>query len=283
MLKSYKASRKKGATLGLVAVVALVVIAVGIAFFFLIRMLGASSELNCSVEAATLNAAKAALRKPTVNVAKLGLTEFAGLGENGSDEISLYTYNKAVAAVLLVAMNAEEEKTASARAHAKKIADDLVKLGTALADKMKDEPDIESAFDGFSRFNSLKFLGRDSKFVRTAPLEFAYLKPGRSTNIYFDPKEIPPSVNLSPYLNTDKDAARSETGQPYVRGYVPLSVGGITCWGVPVFPCDRPHQISLTDFDAAREFPNRAVQDAIPPNALKAIAKAQDARTSYFI
>lgn len=274
---------QRGATLGLIAALCLFVILSGLAFIFLIRMLGGSGELNHSVEAAIRNAAKAALVRPTVNVKDIGLLEFAGLGENGSDEISLYTYNKAVAAAMLVAMNAQEEKTESARAHAQKMSADLAKLGTALSGAMRNETDIEEAFDDFSNLNNLKLLGTKKGFIRIAPMEFAHMRPGGSTNIYFDPKEIPPSIDLSSFLNTDSGAPKSSTGQPYVRGYVPITLAGITCIGTPVFPNDRAHQVAMSDFDAARNFGDEEFRKRLPPNALKSVAKAQETQSGYYI
>ena len=57
-----KPRRRKGATLGLVAVSLLVIIVIGVGCYFLIKLCGGGREVGNSTDAGTLNVAKYALR-----------------------------------------------------------------------------------------------------------------------------------------------------------------------------------------------------------------------------
>src|SRR6516164_3576047 len=61
-------SRKRGATLGLVAALALVITLLGIAFFFFAKLVGGHRELEHATDSGNLNVAKQSLRSPYLRV-----------------------------------------------------------------------------------------------------------------------------------------------------------------------------------------------------------------------
>src|SRR5262249_39980734 len=100
-----------------------------------------------------------------------------------------------------------------------------------------------------------------------------------------NPNSLSPAFNLDQYLNTSSQARKSPTGQPYLKGFIPIAVGDATIFGVPVFPEDRPHLVTNSEFEQSRKLPlvTAAQQDAIPPNSFKGRGEARAASAQQFV
>lgn len=267
--------RRVGATLALSVVCLLIIVLLGIFVLVVVKVMGGGREIAHATDSGILAAAKRALRTPSVDVNALGTPEFKGLGEGNSDSISLITYNRAVALMMLVALNADEENTAQARQNALLLHEQLKKLGTRLSSDIKSGI-LDGAFDEFAQANSVKMLGFNSITQRQRSLESGFMKPGGNTNVYINPASISPALDLTKYLNT-QSIVKSSTGQFYISGYRPLSVAGLTLFGVPVFPQSSPHLIRTGDFLDAKSLPGAgAALPSIPPNSFMAASQAKE-------
>lgn len=283
MMKTRKRNRK-GATLGLVATCAVIIAIIGVAFFFLSEVINGSREVSNAVDAGVLNTAKKALSEPTINATAIGTPEFSGLGENDSDEIALITYNRAVALTLMVAMNAQEENTTLALNRSQLLSDQLKVLGKALRDGLSGGSNLNDAFDSFATINNVKMMGKGNTVSRFTQVDCAYMKAGGSTNVFFNPASLSPTVSLSAFLNTDPSAKKSTTGQPFLRGYVPVALANASIFGVPVFPGDRPHLVATRDFNNSGTLPAAGNNsNAIPPNTYRGRGQARRQQSPDFV
>lgn len=262
-------SRRRGATLALMVMVIFVIVLAGLAFFFLTQLLSGSRQTSYAVDAGALNTAKQALKEPKVNALSINAPQFAGLGEDNSDEINLMTYNRAVAVSLLIMLNAEEEKTAQANENVQRAVKDLEKLGGALAKELNSGYQLNFAFDRLVNSNKANMVGQ-GKVSRVDNIFSAYMKPGGSTNVAFNPASIVGVPNMTNYLNVQEGARKSRSGQFYMKGYVPLAAGQASIFGVPVFPGLPPHLVTATDFQNAKILPAAEGKiETIPPNAFQ--------------
>ena len=138
-----KPRRRKGATLGLVAVSLLVIIVIGVGCYFLIKLCGGGREVGNSTDAGTLNVAKYALRSSLASAPipsdATGYQFFAGCADpnlkdasgNPIQAISLFTYNRCVAQALLMAINRRSTRCCpTAVAHANQVFSQLQTIGT---------------------------------------------------------------------------------------------------------------------------------------------------------
>lgn len=249
-----------GGVLVLVIAMLLVTVMVGVALVTVCRLVFTQRGATNSADAAVLNVAKQAGYNPTVNAVSIGTPEFAGLGDNHGNEISLLSYNNAVAKTIVVALSAEEEETPEARNAARHMKAQLDKLAAALVNAIRSSGKLEKAFDDMAMANSQKVQG--STVRRASTIEWSYYGPGEASSIYFDPESFDEETfaKLDRYLK--KDGPRSPHGQYYLKGYEPVSFAGVTVEALPVFPGQQPHLISNADFERGKS------QQHILPNSL---------------
>src|SRR6516162_829530 len=117
---------KRGATLSLVAAVAVIIVLIGCAFFFLARIMGGDKQSVNATDAGALTAARSILAVSIPSNSAVIAPEFQGLGVNvppdpnqpnlapgAPDPVfgkyNLFAYNRAAGACALMAMNASED------------------------------------------------------------------------------------------------------------------------------------------------------------------------------
>lgn len=215
-----KPRRRNGATLGLIAVVVLVIIAIGVLCYFFAKIMGGGREVANATDAGTLAVAKDALRSTTAAVdipSNGGYADFQYLNDpKHPNKITLYTYNRAVAQALLCCMNAAQENpsgTGTAISNADLVFQQLQTLGNDLRDTLKATSgtpyDHAGIFNAMSVRNTTRMYGNNATEV-TNLYRTAMISPAGSTNIYFDPSSFPPNVvgptqeSSSPYSDSLK-------------------------------------------------------------------------------
>ena len=301
-----KPRRRNGATLGLVAVSVLVIIMIGVGCYFLAKICGGGREMTNATDAGTLNVAKNALRSTQASVA--APSEFTALADPpGSGLIDLYTYNRAVAQALIVAMNAQDENFGTATTNAGLEFTQLKTLGTAIQAKLIDQATLAPAFAAIANptTNSMKMFGGNA--INQTGYDYALLKPAGSTNIAFYSATFPngnPPPNLIAAVATqitpeqrlpgapplafwDTNAGAASPGtsvfsNQYMAGYQSIGpVAGQTFIGVPVFPAQKPHLVTLTDFKSAAD---RFTDPAgwTPPNCFSLTSQSKESTSNTF-
>lgn len=263
--------QKNGSTIWLVIAGILILAIIGIAFIYISRIMSGGMEVANAVDAGTLNVAKQALVRPSVDVGSGDLTQFAGLGEDGSNnEINLATYNRAVALAIMVAANAEDENTAEARNHARLVFIRLKQLQAALSARFDENLSLGGAFINCAEPNAPRMLGPSSTVRDQGTIQSGYFHVGGASNIYFVDNQLPPGRDLSQFLVSDAAAGTAPGGHRWLAGYKPISIGQETYYATPVFPGKTPHLISQRDFggiDAIAGVPTPG--QAVLPNCFR--------------
>ena len=278
-----KLRRRRGATLGFVAIIVLVIAILGVAFFVMAKMLGGGREIANAVDAGVLNVAKIAIRTPAKDANSFSNPDvaqnFALLGESPRN-LDLLTYNRLVAQSILVALNAKEEGTLLSAQNARKVWIALKDVASFIRTNQDKSAVMGSYFDSLSRANNIKMLGNNS--IDLSDYGVSFMKRGASTNIWIDPA-ILATVSGGSTVPINSTGHSSASGKKYMAGYVPMSVSlpatadSLTFAGVPVGPGDRPHLVKLGEFqnDAKDDFivgkgAPAYPPDTLPPNSYKA-------------
>jgi len=265
--------RRRGSTLGLVAICVLVIIVIGIAVFFLSKIMGGGREVANATDAGTLNAAKQMLK---ISVPpETSPYDFSGLVyPPNATGITLLTYNRAVATALLISINAQKVG-GSAPGKAAQVIAEVNKMGDALTAQILSG----STFSDLK--NDTRMWGNHG--VNGAVSDVAYMKsqdPG-ATNVYFNTDSLDGfALPTSPTQFSPLNQLPGGVQNPgkYMAGYKPINppVGG-QLYGTPIMPQQAPHLVSLADFNA-----NKAKFGSAPPNALKADASSFEQKSAVF-
>lgn len=281
--------RRKGATLTLVAVCTVIVIAIGICFFLLLKIFGGGRELANADDAGTLNVAKQAILQPSKDALSFNnndiKTNFAVYGDPDR-MLSLINYNRLVAHAAIVAFNARQEGSRDAARNARKVWDALNEVAAFLRRELEDIDYANLHFDAIAGANSSKMLGGNKISVRDYGV--SYMKRGGSTNLTVDPAilEVTGAASLLP---VNLSGQKSPDGLSYMSGYTPFSVqlmatgDVLTYCGVPVGPQDRPHLVRYGDFESNQKddfiqgkgmpaYP----EDVLPPNSFKVQCQSRE-------
>lgn len=271
--------RRKGATLGLVAIATVILVVLGLAFFFLTKLLGGSRELQHTSDAGVLNIAKQSVQQPAQALSAFPnndvASNFALLADNGN--ANLLCYNAFVAQGALVALNAKELQTPQAATNAKKVWKAVNDVGEYLRGELELGSSAQQWFDGLASNQSLKML--NSSGGTMSAYGVAYMRHGGATNVYIDDKLLTALGPQSSSLPKNTGSLTAPGGFKYLAGYKPITVDisagdRLTFSGVPVFPQSNPHLVSTEDFNGstgdnfatAAGYPTKT----LPPNAFKA-------------
>ncbi len=282
-----KLRRRKGATLGMVAVLVLAILIIGIAFFLLAKMMGGGRELAGATDAGTVNISKVALLKPSKLAKDFSnpdvASNFEGLGDDGS--LCLANYNRLVAQSIIVALNAKDEGTSLAGRNAEKVWRALNDVGQFLRQNHENTNVMGGYFLNIAGANNLKMMGKNK--VGISDYAISFMKRGGSTNVFVNPI-LQSTFNAAGQIPTNSSGRSSPTGNKYLAGYTPLSVAvpsgnTLVLTGVTVCPQDRPHLVNLgefnnlsgDDFIAGSGSPAYPA-DTLPPNTFKASAINED-------
>jgi hypothetical protein len=311
-----RSKREQGATMALTAAIALVLVMIGFAFFFVAKMLGGGSELQHQTDSGNLNVAKQALRSPKLNVFGPGPYDisnsatvaeiqrnFSLLQDPANGQLDLLVYNRLVAQALLVALNAADENTPAAKADAQAViallTDPNFGVGPNLTKKLTSDPALDDSFTQLASLGNLRMLAPGSSEQDTPALkDVSYmLSPNGGNayagNVYFNLSSIPASQQTNFYNTyTVQKTFNSPDPNPgtfnYIAGYEALNVPGVTgngvaLMGVPLRPHQNPHIVDGTDFETAKISPlaitGGVANSAVPPNAFKAGGRGINART----
>lgn len=305
-----KLNRRRGATLGLVAVAVLVIIVLGVGFFILSQILGGGREVANATDAGVLNVARRAL-SPTLIQVQLPPTDtdsdpkkdFLGFAVNATgtansstgifdpthNRISMLALNRIVAQSIIVACNAQDLGTSTASQHAHDVARAAKEISTSLKNLVEGSSGpLPSQFTTVAHSNNTKMFQGNK--VELTGLQSTFLRPGLSTNVYVSPDlEAAISVSLPSNLKSNfhhPNALKHDLGgqEQYIAGYIPFSVnagpnGPIEIAGIPIFPKQKPHLVDVGEFNAGAA---PAGVNYLPPNAFRANSRTQDNNSGGF-
>jgi hypothetical protein len=253
---------------------------VGMAFFFVLKLLGGFKEIQNATDASDLNIAKQALRSPAIAVSPgIEQNNFSGLVDaNGL--VNLLTYNRLVGQTLLVALNAQAEATSQSKDHAASLIQALQGNSSSLGGRLKTNlsggNQVDSFFSAIADKSVAEMFSAGSVRFQSSDYQAAFMKPGGSTNVFLDPSILPtgstfPSSGFS-------SGHQSSQNFSYVAGYAPIDISNIgSIAGAPVFPGQAPHLVSCFDFNSDTISPVSGV--FLPPNAFMSTGQSTEAHS----
>jgi hypothetical protein len=295
-----KLRRRRGATLGLVAVIVLFIAILGIGFFFLSKIMGGGREVANATDAGAMNVAKRALMEPTVNAP--ANDEFDGLGvdtatgiPNNTGTINLLAYNRAAGRALLVALNARAIGPASSKL-AGDVIDKLEILGKNLQNQLNGGGLLPGYFDTMAKAQNVKMMGPTSDVKLSMDIKPAWMitQDGdgmQKTNVYINKAVIDMmgnptvsnlytattvnSANVKSKGSWPQGAFSSSSGHNFIRAYDKnMTLSNYldkAVLGAAVGPQDRAHLVHLGQFDTCATAVGYA-----PPNSWKTQSQSQN-------
>lgn len=284
-----KLNRRRGATLGLVAVCVFVIILLAVGFFILAKIIGGEREVANATDAGVLIVARNAMSPTIVGV------DFSSVGANASDFIgldeqitglgttggraSMQNINRIIAQAILVGLNAQHIDTAEAASNAQTVANTAKQVATQLRTKLYNSSTLNGHFTNVAHDNNTK-MWQGNKVNLVGNIESSFMRPGYSTNVYFHSGLKTPASPPGNITNQNTGAVTSTTGSsPYMAGYVnwniPVGNGqSVDIAGIPIFPQTQPHLVDVGEFDGALTDPVGG--NYLPPNAFKATSQAAE-------
>jgi hypothetical protein len=287
--------RSRGQTLGLVAVVTLVLTVAGIGCYLLMMLMGGGRETSNATDAGDLSIAKSAIAYPRKKLSAFPNPDvrnnFSALTDDGY--VDLKVYNRMVAQSLLVALNAKDSLSPTAGNNAVKVWRALNDVAEFIRVDESDKTVMGPFFTKASAANSTRMLSQETLVMQD--LSVSFMRRGQSTNIAVNPVVLAGYHN-DPNLPIDVQGRNSpKFGVKYLAGYTPYMVplpngSKLAFSGITMLPGDRPHLVSTSDFDKDREDDFMVGKglpaypaNTLPSNSFKSTGKATVSTNKTFL
>jgi hypothetical protein len=309
--------RKKGATLGLIPVLLLVMILIGMATFIFTELFGGNRQLINATDAGALATARNLLAvglMPTEvsqlppefqalgvdnSGAPTGVDGSTGLAANNSI-FNVYAFNRAAGLTLLIALNAAEDGSPSAISNANTLINALNTFGTNLNADLANDPSFANTFIDLSSSNQTTMLGTSNiELGNNEKVQFASIPSEGKANIYFNSAMYSGDPLLTNWVNQlivnsgtlstvnsryNTSDPNAQSGQPFVKGYQALDMTAVT--GVngfdPVVYATAVNPQKLPHMIDQTRFNNSGVSNSCyaPNNAVKAQGEVTEGHTN---
>lgn len=289
--------RKRGATLAFATVLALVLVVLGVGFFFFSMYMGAQNETKNATDAGALNVAKQVLSDSAVTYIITGndqeefFRDVTGnvlpnnpLGNIGDGKVTLTNINRIWAKALFVAVNADAAGSArgDTSANVQAALDGAQSITDRLVQKLTNETTLEKYFEAYSMPNSTRMLGTNTKVTAWSGddhWETSLMDRGSESNIELT-GNLPPGYNLQNGYSTGTKRKSNATGannKTFLTGYTPLTVQDQTFWQVPFQFDGKPHLVSNAYFRKNQQQTTQLPEkwDKAVPNAFSVGGKVQ--------
>lgn len=283
-----------GSITALSAALAGVLVVLGVGFFFFVMYMDAQKETKNAVDAGTLNAGRKAL--DNINVKVLPNSCFYDITsdktdnkfENCDGNINLRRINRMWAEAMLIRINAMANDAkgngGSGSSNAQSAFNEAKNLSDQLSDKLNDESNLQPFFKELAQQNSVRMIGNGAS-VKVIPgngWQTSRMLPEQESNIILggtasDNFFAPPGFSWnshSGYLTktTRNPKPQGSNNLVFLKGYTSLNLDGEDYWQVPFLYDEKPHMVSKTDFDKAKN--NSAGWSKPVPNAFSAEGEA---------
>ncbi len=236
-------NRKRGAVLGLVALLALVLLVIAISLYSLSMVIGGSKETSNATDSGALNVAKQALTI-TVGPATSDENQFLDVADStgnfGLKNIDRVWGQAILAGINAVAMN-NETSAPQATIDAQNLQAAAADISTRLSQKLNDASNLYGFFTDYSQSNSVRMLGNKSyvDVIEDNAWQTALMDRGYESNVSVNVAELPNNFDAGSLLLT----AKAKDGLTYLPGYKDVQVGGQNYWFVPYRNGEKPHLI----------------------------------------
>ncbi|MFN8552726.1 MAG: hypothetical protein U0103_14740 [Candidatus Obscuribacterales bacterium] len=233
----------KGASIILVALCAIGLIALIWIAFQLMLVMGGSREVRNAVDTAVLNVGKHA-----IDVELPASGNFADVA-NSDGSVSISNLCRVWGKAFIINANAADmisEGTANSdtQTSAQNAYLEAQSMNNGLSAMLQDKNTFKNHFNSIAQSAPAKLLGQNA-VVQDAPSvstwSTAMMDKGSESNLYFNPTQLPPGAGAN-FSNIDKG------GRSYFRGYTAMTVNGKDFY-LPSFRLgEMPHLVSAKTF-----------------------------------
>jgi len=277
----YTNNRRRGAALGLSAVLAFFLLALLLGLFWLSMYMGGEREAKTAGDSGALN-----VGKQTSNTVQVALqpgdetTNFTDVSNSG--QVGLPNINRVWAKALLVAINGAQMQSdgsiGSAATDVTQMQSDADAISGRLATQLSDPTNLTNYYLQYADQNSTRMLGNGSSVqvddglimnwttaFLDSPADGNPAGTPYESNVQIDPgSQFPPGYDQSqiPTFNPSKDPSHT-----YLEGYRPYNVMGANYWQVPFRFGERPHLVAKSEFQKFND-PTQLGLGAWTPNAV---------------
>ncbi len=282
----------RGSITALAAALAGALVLLGVGFFFFVMYMDAQKETKNAVDAGTLNSGRKVLDEIKVPISPDSV--FFDITNDKTDntllgcdsQITLRRVNRMWAEAMQIKINAmaadAEGNGGSGSNQATNALNQAINISQNLSNKLSDEANRQPFFRDLAQQNSVRMIGNGAKVTAIpgsgwqtstmlAEKESNIVVGGNAGNNFF----APPGFNWnshSDYLTgtTRQPAPQGSNNLVFLKGYKALALNGDNYWQVPFLYDEKPHLVSKTDFDKAKNTaPNWDIAKAVP-NAFSA-------------
>lgn len=275
MITTHSRKRCRG-SIAFGAVLAFVLLLIGIAFFALTMFMGGQNETKNATDAGMLNVGKKVADGvsvplfPTQNQLIYAdvandithgenfLSSLTG-GLSELSEINMHRINRVWAKALLIGINAEaadrEGYGGTGKSNAQQAFAGAESISNRLADKLKDKGRLYPYFDELATRNSVRMLGTEvrTKALRGDNWQTSFMDRERESNVTVAPPEftLPPNFQMPGLVrkSSRKNVPSTAKDLWFLSGYKPIKLADRTFWQVPFVYEQTPHMVSGTEFN----------------------------------
>lgn len=274
---------KTGSALAFSVVLALILLLVGMAFFFISMYFGGAHETKNAIDAGALNVGRKVFDVSVDLGGDANQQFFQDVSDNG--QINLRNINRVWSKALLVAVNVDAASQDAGNAgnganSVNEVFQGAQKISNNLADKLRTQTNLYDYFTEYAQKNSTRMLGAASK-IEVLPgdgWQTSLMDRAAESNIELS-DNLPPGYGLNQAFVTvcqRNPVPAKAAGKKYLRGYVPMNVLGHNFWQIPFKYEEKPHLVARSSFDN-----NKLAAKALPqpwpeavPNAFSVAGKA---------
>lgn len=265
-----KLNRKtKGSAIAFGAMLAFVLVALGLGFLAFSMYMGGQNETRNAVDSGALNLGRQIIDDTSkigfkLNVADEDERFFADVTTDTLDRkhfpdanVNLRRINRIWAEALLVGLNADAEGNGTMINHATTLCDTARKLSDKLCDNLTKPSNLHQFFMDFASKNNVRMLGLGAgvsvvpnnnwKFSKIGVDHEANIAINGSPGKFFLPgKDSFPASSYTKCLR--ENVPQSAANLNFLRGYHGYSVGPNLYWFVPFPYEEKPHLVSDSQF-----------------------------------
>lgn len=241
---------ERGAALGLVAALTVVLVILGMAFFKLTIFFGAADETRNSTDAGALNAGKHSFDL-NVTASSSDERQFEDVAD-ANKQFNLTNINRVWAKAMLAnanvaAMALSNQSTPQAIIHAEQLYRGANSISNKLADELKNPENFYKNFEEITSGNNVRLAASENSqvaAVKDKDWKTAYVDRGEDSNISFDPNQLPLPLQFASPANTKTFK---------VPGYTQIPILDKKFYLVSMKDNERTHLINPESFEANTE------------------------------
>jgi hypothetical protein len=302
-----RTKRRHGATLSLLVASTFVVVLVGIAVFFVVKMLGGAHELQNAVDSGNLQVAKSVLKNPNVTPTDPGLNSATQsiLNNNFSTLVDsngtfdLLVFNRLIAQAMIVGINASADYNLQSASNPTQgvlnaqqliaaLADPNSSLGALLTKRLQTSGTLDQSFFGLSSVFPTRMLNNSTQAIGLGPndavgllKDSSYMARGLASNVYFANLSLPPGFSSNSFITNYEVQAHKQSGQlatdqggqplEFLQGYSVLNIPNVSQNTLPLVAVPlRPLQ--NPHLVAVSDFTtNKSAINGVQPSSMPAI------------